>query len=263
MPTRWAFTTTLCRNGRPGIGSRLRQNPSFRRWTVSPGANESRRNDGLSDMQKVDSSVPSALSRRRNGIYYTPPLAAQVMAKWAIRSEADRVLEPCFGSGVFLAALRQVMNASPGQIRGVEMMDAAYNSAVKSGLADADHSILGDFLDVTPFQADVAIGNPPYVRLRSLPRDQEERARKAAKEALGTPMDSAGSVWMAFVLHATRFPGAWGAARICFALRGHPRPLCEVAVEVSEQQLWRLATGACQRANLPGAYARGRHLVCR
>ena len=151
--------------------------------------------------------------RRRNGIYYTPPLAAQVMVKWAIRSHDDRVLEPCFGSGVFLAALRQ---ANAGQIRGVEVMVDAYSAAVAGGLVDVDHSTLGDFLGVTPFQVDVAIGNPPYVRLRSLPAEQEERARRATEKVLGAPMESAGSVWMAFVLHATQFLVRGG--RLAFVL---------------------------------------------
>ena len=152
-------------------------------------------------------------ARRRNGIYYTPPLAAQVMVKWAIRSPDDRVLEPCFGSGVFLAALRQ---ANAGQIRGVELMADAHSVAVAGGLVDVDHSTLGDFLGVTPFQVDVAIGNPPYVRLRSLPAEQEERARRATENVLGTPMESAGSVWMAFVLHATQFLARGG--RLAFVL---------------------------------------------
>ena len=164
-------------------------------------------------MVRVDSGFPSELSRRRNGIYYTPPVAAQVMAKWAIRSETDRVLEPCFGEGVFLAALKQ-MNA--GQVHGVEIMDSAYQSAIESGLANSDQSTLGDFLGVTPFEVDVAIGNPPYVRLRSLPENQEERANKAAEKVLKGPMDSAGSLWMPFLLHATRFLVRGG--RLAFVL---------------------------------------------
>ena len=167
-------------------------------------------------MQTTSVPVLGTPARRRNGIYYTPPLAAQVMARWAIRSQTDRVLEPSFGSGVFLTALGQVLNPSLGQVRGVEMMDAAYNAAIESGLMDVNHSSLGDFLQVTPFPVDVAIGNPPYVRLRSLPTIQETRARRAAEEVLGTPMDSAGSVWMAFVLHATRFLARGG--RFAFVL---------------------------------------------
>ena len=167
-------------------------------------------------MQTASPKVLDAPLRRRNGIYYMPPLAAQVMARWAIRSQADRVLERCFGSGVFLTALGQVLNPNSGQVRGVEMMDVDYNAAIKSGLMGVNHSILGDFLDVTPFQVDTAIGNPPYVRLRSLPTIQGERARRAVERVLGTPMDSAGNVWMAFVLHATRLLAHGG--RFAFVL---------------------------------------------
>ena len=177
----------------------------------------------VTDCEEVDckhepavGSVLDSPMRRRNGIYYTPSVAAQVMARWAVRSHDDKVLEPCFGSGVFLVALRQVLNSNSGQVHGVEIMDAPYSAAINSGLMDAHHSILGDFLDVTPFQVDVAIGNPPYVRLRSLPAAQEERARKATEEVLGDPMDSAGSVWMAFVLHATQFLARGG--RLAFVL---------------------------------------------
>jgi len=95
------------------------------------------------------------------------------------------------------------MNA--GQVHGVEVMDATYRSAVASGLVNPDEAILSDFLNVAPFEVDVAIGNPPYVRLRSLPEGQEELANKATEKTLGKRMDSAGSLWMPFLLHATRF----------------------------------------------------------
>ena len=156
------------------------------------------------------------LTQRLHGIYYTPPLAAQVMARWVIRSHDDRVLEPCFGSGVFLEALQQMPEGKSAQIHGVEIMDLAYGASIGLGLIDADYATKRDFLDVTPFPVDAVIGNPPYVRLRSLPAAQEERASKTTEEVLGTPMDAAGSVWMAFVLHATRFLALGG--RFAFVL---------------------------------------------
>jgi len=147
-------------------------------------------------------------SQRQLGVYYTPPVAAKVMAAWAIRSSSDQALEPCFGSGAFLAAMKEVLAAKHFdciQIHGVELMDMAYSMAVDSGLIDARHAILGDFLGVRPFPVDAVVGNPPYVRLRSLPEDQLSRALKVTREALGVPMETSGSVWMAFVLHAVGF----------------------------------------------------------
>lgn len=159
-------------------------------------------------MIETASYVVDTLSQRHRGIYYTPSLAAQIMAAWAIRPNTARVLEPCFGSGVFLAAIKQVSAArhfACVQTYGVELMDAAHNMAVDNDLIEAHHAILGDFLGVSPFPVDAVIGNPPYVRLRSLPEDQLRQALKVTQEALGVPMETDGSVWMAFVLHAISF----------------------------------------------------------
>ena len=175
--------------------------------------------------------LTGALTQRQNGVYYTPSQAAQVMAEWAVRTHYDRVLEPCFGSGVFLKALRRTSAGDSIRIYGVEMMETAYRASIASGLIDVDHAILGDYLDVPPFQVNAVIGNPPYVRLRSLPVAQERNATRAAQEALGVPMDSAGSTWMAFVLHATRFLSQGG--RLSFVL---PYEFTHVRYA---RQLWR------------------------
>ena len=170
-------------------------------------------------MIETASYVVDTLSQRHCGIYYTPPLAAQVMAAWAIRSNTDRVLEPCFGSGVFLAAIKQVSTARQFacvQTHGIELMDAAHSMAVDTSLIEVPHAILGDFLGVSPFPVDAVLGNPPYIRLRSLPEDQLRRALKVTQQALGVPMETAGSVWMAFVLHAVSFLEKGG--RIAFVL---------------------------------------------
>jgi adenine-specific DNA-methyltransferase len=170
-------------------------------------------------MIKCANYVVDTVTQRQGGIYYTPPLAASAMASWAIRTGTERLLEPCFGSGVFLAAAKQVAasrNLAPMQAFGIELMDTAFKHAVDTGLIDTKQCIRGDFLSVSPFPVDVVIGNPPYIRLRSLPEDQQERALKVTREVLGDPMDTSGSVWMAFVLHAVRFLARGG--RLAFVL---------------------------------------------
>ena len=141
------------------------------------------------------------------------------MARWALRSGSERVLEPSMGEGEFLRAVQvEAERAGHTGVRtwGVELALDTYQTAVRDGLVDPERAILGDFLAVNPFPVDVAIGNPPYVRLRHLPKDDAARAVEAAKHALGSPMDPSGSVWMAFVLHATEFLGAGG--RLAFVL---------------------------------------------
>lgn len=163
--------------------------------------------------------IVDSRSQRRGGIYYTPSIAATAIASWAVRSDTDHIMEPCFGSGVFLAAIKQVaitMQFNSVQAHGVELMQEAHDMAVDMNLIASQHAICGDFLGVQPFFADAVIGNPPYVRLRSVPKEQQERALVTTQEALGVPMDISGSVWMAFVLHAVKFLNRGG--RLAFVL---------------------------------------------
>jgi adenine-specific DNA-methyltransferase len=153
--------------------------------------------------------LPAASRRRRMGIYFTPTSTADYMADWLLRGEADQVLEPSFGDGVFLAAVARVAERrglDAVRIRGVELDAAALGQTVSMGLVQPDDAILGDFLDVEPFTADGVIGNPPYVRIRHLPDDRSRRrALEVAAGLLPNGMDPSGSIWMPFVLHATRF----------------------------------------------------------
>jgi adenine-specific DNA-methyltransferase len=88
---------------------------------------------------------------------------------------------------------------------GVECSPETLRNVVEQGLLEPARAICSDFLAVTPFPVQAVIGNPPYVRLRHAPADEAERALQRAAEALGERMDPSGSVWMPFVLHASRF----------------------------------------------------------
>lgn len=154
-------------------------------------------------------TLPAASRRRRMGIYYTPTSTADYMADWLLRGEADQVLEPGFGDGVFLAAVARVARRrglEAIRLRGVELDAGALSRTISTGLVQGDDAVLGDFLDVEPFPADCVIGNPPYVRIRHL---QDDRSRRWALEVAGRllpkGMDPSGSIWMPFVLHATQF----------------------------------------------------------
>ena len=155
-------------------------------------------------------------TQRTLGAYYTPSSAADFMAQWAVREESDSILEPCFGSGVFLEALKRLPIRERVSVFGVELMEVAFSSAISSGLIEHQRAIFQDFFRVKPFAVDSVIGNPPYIRLRSLPYDKEKSAHDAASRALGAPMDAAGSTWMAFVLHAASFLAPGG--RLAFVL---------------------------------------------
>jgi hypothetical protein len=163
--------------------------------------------------------LPARPTTKLLGAYYTADLATEFMARWAIRTSQDRVLEPCFGDGAFLkAVIRMSLERGFDQVKvfGVEMAEAAFRDAVAGGTILLADATMDDFLKTRPFPVDVVIGNPPYVRLRHLPASQAARAMRIACEALGEPMKSSGSLWMPFVLHAIQFLVVGG--RLAFVL---------------------------------------------
>jgi adenine-specific DNA-methyltransferase len=65
-------------------------------------------------------------SRRTLGQFWTPESVAQLMTRWAIQSPDDSVLDPAFGSGVFLLAALDWLQrlgaaTAPQQVAGVEL----------------------------------------------------------------------------------------------------------------------------------------------
>lgn len=149
----------------------------------------------------------AATGSRALGAYYTPSIPAALLTQWALRQDGDRILEPSMGDGSFLGALRAEgeRRGLQATVWGVELAEDTYGSTVASGVIEPPFAIRSDFLAVEPFEVDAVLGNPPYVRLRHLPRAEARRAQQAAEATLGHEMDPSGSIWMPFVLHATRF----------------------------------------------------------
>lgn len=158
-------------------------------------------------------------SPRSLGAYYTPPVAAMHMARWAMRRGDERVLEPSVGDGAFVGAVSieaRRLGVERPDITGVELAVDTHAGLIADGMLPAGKAILADFMSVPAFPVDVVIGNPPYVRLRHLPEDEAARARTNARGTLGVSMSADGSLWMPFVLHAMRFLAVGG--RLAFVL---------------------------------------------
>jgi len=123
------------------------------------------------------------------------------------------------GDGQFLRAV--AVRAERSGLRGtetwgVELDEPTFRDAVAGAVVEPERAILGDFLQVEPFPVDVAIGNPPYVRLRHLPAHEAAVGRHVASAGMGEDMDPAGSIWLPFVVHATQFLSDGG--RLAFVL---------------------------------------------
>lgn len=171
------------------------------------------------EVEPVTERPQARRTQRERGAFYTPSQAASFMARWAIRRDGERVIEPSMGDGQFLRAI-EIQAARAGlhgiESWGVELDQATYRETVGGGVVEPERAILSDFLEVDPFPVDVVIGNPPYVRLRHLPRVEADRASLIGSHGMGTQMDPAGSIWLPFVTHATSFLKDGG--RLAFVL---------------------------------------------
>jgi adenine-specific DNA-methyltransferase len=105
----------------------------------------------------VYASWVSQDARRPLGQFWTPPPIAQLMTQWAVQSPNDRVLDPAFGSGVFLLTAMDRLTrlgapAAPGsrQVSGVELSPLTFLMGLTNVLLrypDAQpHIQWGDFL---------------------------------------------------------------------------------------------------------------------
>ncbi|HRH67944.1 MAG TPA: N-6 DNA methylase [Flavobacteriales bacterium] len=146
--------------------------------------------------------------QRKLGAYYTSSATAMHMARWLLRGDVRSVLEPSFGGGVFLDAIRvaqQELDVKRVRIIGAEISESEVDRIVSDGLLAAANIHHGDFLTMKPTPVDAVIGNPPYVRLRNLSECDRGTALRVAHAKLRAPMDTSGSLWMPFVLHSMSF----------------------------------------------------------
>ena len=160
--------------------------------------------------------------RAERGTFYTPPTICDLLARVTIRDADDAVLDPACGAGSFLVAAigrKQTLatdstaDASVGEVTGIDVSRfptrlATIGLARQAGVDPAAVDVrVSDFFDVTPPVEgyDAVLGNPPYVRGRSLDLDYKDAVRKHLSavdaEWLTRKMDLYGY----FLTHATAF----------------------------------------------------------
>lgn len=155
-------------------------------------------------------SISPGVARKLRGGYYTPQEVAEWLARWAIRSDADAILEPSCGDGVFLAAAvsqlrRHRTLLTTGQLPlGIELQKEEAESA-KERLESKAEVLACDFfdwLDRTERNFDVVLGNPPFIRYQNFPEPSRSQAIQFM-QSLGLEPNRLTNIWVPFVVAAT------------------------------------------------------------
>lgn len=147
--------------------------------------------------------------QKRLGAFYTPRSLADYLVRWAVRTPADRVLDPACGEAVFLASVAARLSelgqtALPDQVVGFEIDSRAAHHAQDA--VPVARVVQGDFF----FQPakwrwfDAVVGNPPYIRYHYFSGPVRERALALSRQE-GVTLTQLTSSWAPFVIHASTF----------------------------------------------------------
>lgn len=168
---------------------------------------------------KFKTRRPSLLAKQKNetlAAFYTPQDVAQILTDWAITHPADTVLDPSYGGCSFLKAAQTTLikrgNAKPEkQIYGVDIDPDAqvYLNGLISDGARKQQFINSDFfkVDVNYFGGhlfNAVVGNPPYLRYHSIPKDLQKQADIRLREH-GITVSGRASYWAYFLLYSIQF----------------------------------------------------------
>lgn len=165
---------------------------------------------------RPSAALDTAALRKARGAFFTPEPLARYVTDWAVRSPADRVLEPSCGEAAFLlaavdrlAALHDPTDPDPslGSLDGVELHAASADAArdLLRAAGVEPKITTGDFFTVAPEpRYDAVIGNPPYVRFQDFTGESRTKSRAAALKA-GVSLTGLASSWAAFTVHSALF----------------------------------------------------------
>jgi adenine-specific DNA-methyltransferase len=193
--------------------------------------------------------------RKANGVYYTPPRLARLLARWALARNPERILEPAFGDGVFLRAAHEILTEEgvpdpASRLYGVEVDPQGAKRIRESGLRLRARQLRqADLLSLDAERLgggfDAILGNPPYIRHHLLSEDLVTRGRAGAKR-LGIDLNGRSDAWAYFCAHLVTFLDAGG--RLALVLPGsvlhadYARPLLNaLAADKGEVQLIRIS----------------------
>ena len=151
-----------------------------------------------------DTNKRAPTSRKVRGGYYTPHALADYLCRWAIRSRADRVIEPSCGDGSFVSSAASLLGKD-GSITAVEVVPEEIEKArgAVTGVLPPIDWKCASFFDVAPDLVrgqwyDVAIGNPPFIRFQYFDKRERERAFRLVS-SFGYRPNGLSNAWTAFI----------------------------------------------------------------
>lgn len=155
--------------------------------------------------RKGDRSRISVMSTTRDslGAFYTPDDVATHLVQELALNRDSCALEPSFGDGAFLKALK-MKGIKSENIFGCEIDPSACEHALSKTLLTERTLFHGSFFDFdldTKF--DCVVGNPPFVRIRTLSSGDASKVIAQTNKRLESPIGEEASLWLPFLIKAS------------------------------------------------------------
>lgn len=147
---------------------------------------------------------------KKTGSYYTPMDLIRFMIDYLEKEQQDfsSVLEPSAGDGRFLSLLR----SKAVHIEAIEVFEEKAKQ-IHQTYGDSNVEIKNrNFLDYvleTHEKYSLIIGNPPYINLKRMEKEDIEKAKKMCEQE-NLPKGTMQNMWLAFVVGAARLVHANG-----------------------------------------------------
>ena len=170
--------------------------------------------------------------RRKLAQFWTPEPISEFMARWAIQSPLDRVLEPAAGGGRLVleaAAALVAQGSSPTAIPsliGANEIDPVVRELLLANLEAggvrgwSDVNITDFLITRSPAQGpwDAVICNPPYTRHHLLPPTYKTTLQNLAAKENGIHLSGFASLFVPFWLHGMGL--LWDGGRAAYITPG-------------------------------------------
>lgn len=131
-------------------------------------------------------------SRKSSGSYYTPDATAASLVSWAVRTDADRMLDPSCGDGRFLSGHRN----STGVEQNAQAVKGAMERAPWATIHESDFFT---WAGQTAERFEAAAGNPPFIRYQRFTGQVRAKALSLCA-SLGAHFSSLTSSWAPFLV---------------------------------------------------------------
>lgn len=176
------------------------------------------------------------------GQVYTKEAVAQYMVSLFSLPSQAKVLDPCFGRGVFIDALNKDKRYIA---EGIEIDTDSYMSY--TGNVTKHHLHKGDFFSLGKSNNyDGIIMNPPYVRQEEINdmQDTYNINKDKLQKIIGIEIDKKANLYMYFLIYALQllkkegeliviFPNSWEKAKVGVKFKKALNSLCQIEQQIS------------------------------